>query len=128
MSTVLEMARAARAAITEPAAAVIALAETENRDLTGPEFDVVAAAAANPDAAALDARITALESVQIRQADSAHTPGIGGARVRREQRTYTSHANTHENVSFFSDAYNSKHNDNPAARARLERHVNEARA
>ena len=86
MKTLLDLAREERAKIIAPADAAIAAAEAESRNLTADEFDAVKTAA---DAAApLDERIAQLQDLANRNAIAAREVPTGGAKVRREERTY----------------------------------------
>ena len=118
--TILEKVREERAKINAPAEAVIAAAEAEERSLSDDEWAVITAAKAA--GAPLDERIADLETIEARKA----RPAVGGAVVRREERTYSKHKNVAGETSFFADAFNAQLGDF-TARQRLERHLNEVR-
>jgi HK97 family phage major capsid protein len=118
--SLLEKVREERAKINAPAEALIAAAEGENRDLTTDEWEIITAAKTG--GAVLDERIADLELIESRKAK----PVIGGAVIRREERTYTRAKNVAGETSFFADAFQAQIGDFNA-RQRLERHLNEVR-
>ena len=123
--TLIDVVREERAKTLAPADAIIAKAEAESRNLTSDEFDAVKAATAA--AAPLDERIAELSDLAKRHAAAAEVlPTVGGAKVRKEERTYTSHKDVRGEASFFSDAFNAQNGD-LNARARLDRHATEVR-
>lgn len=126
METLIEKVRAERAKIMEPAQALIATAEKEDRNLDEAEFEQVKAAKAA--AAPLDERIAELTEVAKRDAAAAEQlPVIGGAKVLAEPRTYTKQAER-DGVSFLADLAAGTLGGDFHARDRLERHMNEERA
>lgn len=124
MSTLLTRAREARAALIKPATDVVALAETESRDLTPEESTLVGSFASrtNPDVAALDQRIADLEELDARTRVAAPLVPVGGGVVRSEPMTYGRHD---RRTSYFRDLGLAYVGNNDQARQRLARHRQE---
>jgi HK97 family phage major capsid protein len=86
---------------------------------------------------ALEAQIRDEEAVEARQtaarqarvaAGTTEVPearGVGGARVTREERTYTAVKSQRGEASFFADAFRAQFNNDSQAQARLGRHRQE---
>lgn len=116
--SLLEMVREKRDAILQPSNDLIALAETEQRDLTPEEFDSIRAAAAQPDVADLDQRIATLTEIATRNAAAAaELPKIKVGNEERQYRPDGEH-------SFFVDLYqrDMRKGNSRAAEERLYRH------
>ena len=94
--------------------------DAQRADLEKSEADLVARAAAREAAEKRAAQFPAATKVDV----ETH----GGAKVKREERTYTKQKNVAGLTSFFTDAYNSSVNGDYEARARLDRHGAEVRS
>jgi len=118
----LDLAREQRAKLTAEADAIIASAEAETRELTEDEFAKIKATAEATKA--IDERIADLTDYAERSAVAAKVlPAVGGARVKSEPLTYRE--DNARQTSFITDAWNARHNNDPAAQERLARHLRE---
>jgi hypothetical protein len=114
-----------RSALVEKAEAIVALATTEERDLTTQEDADVASALA--EATQLDDSIQHHEQLEARSAEAAQLREVRGITeksvtvVKSEPRTYSPQAPT----SFIKDAYSAQFNNDFAAQGRLARHMQE---
>lgn len=114
-----------RSALVEKAEAIVALATTEERDLTTQEDADVASALS--EATSLDDSIQHHEQLEARSAEAAQLREVRGITeksvsvVKSEPRTY--HAKSE--VSFLADAYASQFNNDYQAKERLSRHMQE---
>lgn len=116
--SLIDMARAKRAEVLAPAQAIIDAAESEGRDLTAEEWQIVseARAAALP----LKERIADLEDVTTR--DATPVPHVG---VKAEPRTYTPETDPRGQL-FVRDVVGAFRGDFES-RDRIERHLKEER-
>ena len=114
-----------RSALVEKAEAIVALATTEERDLTTQEDADVASALS--EATSLDDSIQHHEQLEARSAEAAQLREVRGITeksvtvVKSEPRTY--HAKSE--ASFLADAYSSQFNNDFQAKERLSRHMME---
>jgi HK97 family phage major capsid protein len=127
MKTLLELAREERARLVAEADAVIAAAEAEQRNLTEDEWKIVEAASPknNEQVRALDERIAGLEARQAALDVAAREVPTGGAKVRREERTYHPE-NDPKGERFLLDVA-ARHMGDWEAGQRLARHMQEER-
>jgi HK97 family phage major capsid protein len=116
----IDMVREQRAKIVAPADEIIAKAESEARDLTADEFEVVKRSA--DEAKAIDERIAELTDLAERNALAAKPlPKVGGVVVRAEAQTYGKGApNSHVRDTVLAVTRN-----DPQAWERLRRHAAE---
>lgn len=112
-----------RAAAHDAALALIALAETEDRDLTADEFGQITENRELVDT--LDARIAEIQRVEAATVAAAPAVRTAPAVVKAEARTYSRQAER-EGVSFLSDVAGRLYGDQDAA-GRLARHMAEER-
>jgi HK97 family phage major capsid protein len=114
-----------RSALVEKAEAIVALATTEERDLTAQEDADVASALS--EATQLDDSIQHHEQLEARSAEAAQLREVRGITeksvtvVKSEPRTYSAQAPS----SFIKDAYSAQFNNDFAAQGRLARHMQE---
>lgn len=117
-----------REALIAEANAVVSAADGEERDLTQEEETKVSGLLA--EARSLDESIETHVELEKRFATATEVRKevgidkvIGGAVVKREERTYTERSDS----SFVRDAYNAHFNNDFGAKERLARHMNEER-
>lgn len=121
--SVLDLTREERDILIAPANAIVDKATAEERGITDTELAEIRAA--KEASAALDDRINELTDLARRNnVASAAIAGIGGAKVRKEERTYTAEKAAKGEVSFFRDAFFAREGDFQA-QARINRHANE---
>jgi len=114
-----------RSALVEKAEAIVALATTEERDLTAQEDADIASALS--EATQLDDSIQHHEQLEARSAEAAQLREVRGITeksvtvIKSEPRTYSPQAPT----SFIKDAYSAQFNNDFAAQGRLARHMQE---
>lgn len=124
--TYSESLKEKREAVLAKCDQLVAVAQTEKRDLTADEDSEIAKGL--DEVRELDAQIERHAELEVRQAKAAEIRKenkieAAVAVVKSEPRTYSPEAK----VSFIADAYNSQFNGDFAARERLARHMNEER-
>jgi HK97 family phage major capsid protein len=109
------------------------LANIEARDLT-PEREERATAliaelgdydARIKDAVEVEERAAASNAAAVAAGEGGKEERVGGAKVTREERTYTKEKSERGEASFFADSFNLRENTDLGARDRLERHARE---
>lgn len=122
--TLLELVREKRDEAIKPANDLIALAETEQRNLTADEFTTVQTISASDDVKALDERIAVLADIAQRSATATIDLPKGSTivKVRSEPLTYQ---RGDVRTSYFKDLGMSHVGGDQEARMRLQRHRSE---
>jgi hypothetical protein len=118
--TLLELVRDKRAEALKPATDLLALVETEQRDLTSAEFTTVQETAASETVKELDARIATLTELNTRNATATLELPKGSTiiKVRSEPLTYGRHD---PRTSYFKDLGMAHVGNDQDARQRLAR-------
>ncbi len=119
----IDTLREQRTAAQDAALALIALAETEERDLTDAEFAQITENRTKVDT--FDARIAEIEKVEAATVAAAPAVRTAPAVVKTEARTYSTKTER-EGVSFLADVAGRMYGDQDAA-SRLARHMAEER-
>lgn len=115
--TILDLQAEKRAQIVESANAAIALAETEGRELSPEETELVVRSA--DESAAIDKTIAATRALAVGNATAAASvPQFGGGVVRSAPQTYTQRGEH----SHIRDTIKARIENEPAAWERLRRH------